>query len=242
MTQPTSTTERSVRTLRIAEIFRSRQGEGLLTGTESVFVRLAGCNLRCWFCDTPYASWRVEGEQMDAAAVFDQVHALGVRHVVLTGGEPMLFAELVPLSQKLHEAGCHVTIETAGTRYLPVACDLMSISPKLENSQPDAARYPRWAAEHRRRRYQPEIVRRLLAEFPYQLKFVIDQPGDCDEVRDYLARFPELDRRRVLLMPQGTDCSTLDEKAAWLEPYCREHGLRFCPRRQIEWYGSRRGT
>ena len=58
----------------------------------------------------------------------------------------------------------------------------------------------------------------------------------------YLARFPEIDRGRVLLMPQGTEAAELAEKAAWLEPYCREHGLTFCPRRHIEWFGMQRGT
>jgi 7-carboxy-7-deazaguanine synthase len=71
---------------------------------------------------------------------------------------------------------------------------------------------------------------------------VIDSPADCDEVADYLAAMPQIDRSRVLLMPQGTTSEALAERAAWLEPYCRQHELRFCPRRQIEWFGAVRGT
>jgi 7-carboxy-7-deazaguanine synthase len=231
--------------MKIAEIFRSLQGEGLLTGTPSVFVRLSGCNLRCWFCDTPYASWHPEGDDLPVDQIVARVEQYaaaqeGLGHVVLTGGEPMLFAALVPLAAELRRRGLHLTIETAGTLYLPVACDLMSISPKLSNSTP--VRDPRWAARHERTRHVPEVVRRLTAEYEYQLKFVIDRPDDCREVETYLAAFPWIDRTRVILMPQGTDPATLEKKAAWLEPYCEANGLGYCPRRQIEWYGLVRGT
>src|SRR6266481_3606251 len=103
--------------MRIAEIYSSRQGEGLLTGTPSVFIRASGCNLRCWFCDTPYASWVPEGEDLSVDEMLFRVEALGASHVVLTGGEPMLFAELIPLTAGLRRQGRHITIETAGTLY-----------------------------------------------------------------------------------------------------------------------------
>jgi len=228
--------------MRIAEIYRSVQGEGFLAGTESVFVRVSGCNLRCWFCDTPYASWRPEGDDISVDQIVAQIEEWDCRHVVLTGGEPMLFAELIPLADRLGRMGRHTTIETAGTLYLPVACDLMSISPKLASSAPPADGNRRWHRRHGRTRHVPEVVRQLIAEHSYQIKFVIDSPADCDEVAAYLAAMPEIDRGRVLLMPQGTTGEALAERAAWLEPYCRQHDLRFCPRRQIEWYGAVRGT
>jgi 7-carboxy-7-deazaguanine synthase len=235
--------------MRIAEIFRSVQGEGRLTGTPSVFVRAAGCNLRCRFCDTPYASWAPEGVELGIDEILARVEELAgaaedrpaAGHVVLTGGEPMLCGELVPLSAALHRRGMHVTIETAGTRYLPVECDLMSVSPKLANSTPAPEQAARCIDAHEVNREAPDVVRRLAAEYDCQFKFVIDCPADCREVEAYLARFPEIDRGRVLLMPQGTRAAELAEKAAWLEPYCREHGLKFCPRRHIEWFGPERG-
>src|SRR5881394_3201980 len=122
--------------MRIAEIYASLQGEGLLTGTPSVFVRTTGCNLRCWFCDTPYTSWQPEGEQRSWESVRDEVLTRDVEHVVITGGEPMLQRDVVPLSRALAEQGRLITIETAGTIYRPVAAHLMSISPKLANSSP----------------------------------------------------------------------------------------------------------
>jgi len=228
--------------MRIAEIYDSIQGEGFLTGTRSAFVRASGCNLRCWFCDTPHASWRPEGDDLSVDEILARVLSFDVGHAVLTGGEPMLFAELIPLSEQLQAAGRHVTIETAGTLYLPVRCDLMSISPKLANSNPSREQAPQWADRHERTRWSPLVVERLVAEFPYQLKFVIDQQDDCPAVVAYLEQFPRIDWDRVMLMPQGTDLDELSEKSGWLEEYCRARGFQFCPRKQIEWFGMVRGT
>jgi 7-carboxy-7-deazaguanine synthase len=247
--------------MRIAEIFRSLQGEGRLTGTESIFVRTSGCNLRCRFCDTPYASWTPEGEELSVAEILQRVERLRreepplwlaeflqaraagkVRHVVLTGGEPMLCAELVSLSDELRDAGWHITIETSGTVYRPVACDLMSISPKLSNSAPPPDAEPQWTALHALHRHAPEVIRRLMAEYDCQLKFVVDRPADCREVETYLAALAEVPADRVMLMPEGADAETLAGRTAWLAPYCTERSYRFCPRRQIEWFGAERGT
>ena len=228
--------------MKIAEIYRSIQGEGLWTGVASVFVRTSGCNLRCWFCDSAFTSWSPEGVDLSVEEVLAQINEWDTDDVVITGGEPMLWSELLPLADELRAQGRRITVETAGTLYLPVACDLMSISPKLSNSTPSVRQAGRWSHRHEAARHAPDVIRRLLGEYAYQLKFVIDSPADCDEVLDYLAAFPALDRSRVLLMPQGVDASGLAERAAWLEPYCREQGLTYCPRRHIEWFGLVRGT
>lgn len=228
--------------MKVSEIYLSIQGEGLLTGAQSVFVRASGCNLRCWFCDTPFASWSPEGEDLSLGEVLDEIESHHCDHVVLTGGEPMLFAELVPLTAELKQRGMHVTIETAGTLDLPVESDLMSISPKLAGSAPAQRRQPRWHRRHHETRHAPHVIRRLIGDYEYQLKFVIDRPADCHEVERYLAEFPEIDRARVWLMPQGTEVEELLERGQWLKPYCQRVGLRYCPRRQIEWFGLVRGT
>ncbi len=228
--------------MKIAEIYKSVQGEGVLTGTPSVFVRASGCNLRCWFCDTPYTSWRPEGNDFAVDEIVAQVEEWDCRHVVLTGGEPMLFAELLPLAEQLRTRGWHITIETAGTLYLPVACDLMSISPKFASSGPDPAEHPHWSRRHERERYQPEVLQRLITDYDYQLKFVIDSADDVDQVEQFLDAFPTVDGERVLLMPQGQNSHELQQRTTWLEPICQQRGWTFCPRRQIEWYGPVRGT
>ncbi len=224
--------------MRIAELYSSTQGEGRLTGTKSIFLRTSGCNLRCRFCDTPYASWRPEGEDVSVHDTVRRVLQWDVTHVVVTGGEPLLWSELIPVCHQLREAGRHITVETAGTLYLPVPCNLMSISPKMSNSTPDPDAPGRWHARHERTRTAPNVLRRLMQEFDYQLKFVVDRRADLDPIQRFLSEYPQLDRQRVLLMPQGTDIETLRETEAWLEPYCLRHGLGFCPRKQIEWYGS----
>jgi 7-carboxy-7-deazaguanine synthase len=228
--------------MRIAEIYRSIQGEGLLTGTESTFIRTSGCNLRCWFCDTPYTSWDPEGEDLSVDDILAEASRHEARHVVVTGGEPMLWAELAPLTAGLKAQGRHITIETAGTLHLDVGCDLMSISPKLANSTPPELRDPHWRRRHERTRHVPEVVGRLLGSYPYQLKFVVDRPEDLPDVERYLGDLRRVDRQRVLLMPQGVDRAELEARAAWLVPYCRQAGYRFCPRKHIEWFGLTRGT
>ena len=151
-------------TLPISETFTSLQGEGKLTGVPSFFVRTSGCNLRCTWCDTPYASWAPEGDTRTLANIVDEAHASGVRHAVLTGGEPMMFEAVEPLAAALRDAGMHITIETAGTIARDVACDLMSLSPKLANSTPKGElRDPdgAWATRHEARRLNPDALRSL---------------------------------------------------------------------------------
>ena len=228
--------------MRIAEIYRSIQGEGKLTGEPSTFVRASGCNLRCWFCDTPYASWKPEGEDRSDEEIFDAICRLEATHVVLTGGEPMLFSELRPLCTRLREAGFHITIETSGTLYLPLDCDLMSISPKLANSTPSPLQSPRWNERHEKARVTPEIVAQLIQEHDYQLKFVIDKQSDLDEVVQYLENLPNVVSSNVYMMPQGIEIDELARTGKWLKDYCLQAGYRFCPRKQIEWFGPIRGT
>jgi 7-carboxy-7-deazaguanine synthase len=226
--------------VRVSEIFRSIQGEGRFTGVDSVFVRTTGCNLRCWYCDTPYTSWEPAGIQREWHEVLDEVVRHDCEHVVLTGGEPLLQPDLVPLSSALRDRGQVVTVETAGTVHRPVAADLMSISPKLANSQP---RSPgRWFARHERDRERPDVFRRMLAEFDSQLKFVVEDPTDLADIERFLALLPEARPEQVWLMPQGITTDELAEKEAWLPAAATDRGFRYCPRRQIELFGNVRGT
>ena len=241
------TTDQAGNLMLIAEIFHSIQGEGRLVGTPSVFVRTSGCNLRCWFCDSPYTSWAPEGEPRCVDAIVDEVAAFGCEHVVLTGGEPMLVQELVPLSERLQAAGLHITMETAGTVDLPVRCDLMSISPKLSNSTPGDGRPvgfvdAGWAERHEKRRHRPDVIRRLTQDYDYQLKFVIDEPADVAEVEEYLESFPAVTSDRVYLMPQAIDADTLRQKSRWLAEVAKRHQWRLSPRLHVELWGNRRGV
>lgn len=223
--------------MKIAEIFYSLQGEGSLIGVPSVFVRTSGCNLRCSWCDTPYTSWQPEGKEQSLDEILSQVAAYPVQYVVVTGGEPMIAPEIDALTGKLRERGLHITIETAGTVFSPVACDLMSISPKLANSTPEGS----WARQHERLRFQPEVLRRLMEAYDYQLKFVVAAPADLGEIGRMLDQI-QADRSKVILMPEGIDAAVLRERGVWLAEVARREGFRFSPRLHIELWGNRRGV
>jgi 7-carboxy-7-deazaguanine synthase len=233
--------------MRIAEIYASLQGEGLLAGTPSVFVRTSGCNLRCHWCDTPFTSWEPVGEQRSVAEVAAAVTALGRRHVVITGGEPLLLPEVAELCHSLRGDRMHITIETAGTVFLDAPADLMSISPKLASSAPPADTPGNWAARHEASRRRDDMILPLMAGGNYQLKFVIDSPEDLAEavawIDDLAAARPEgVDLSRVLFMPQGRCREELARTTAWLAPECLARGIHLAHRHHIEWFGHTRGT
>jgi len=331
--------------LRVCEIFTSIQGEGIWAGVPSTFIRLSGCNLRCAWCDTPYASWEPEGEMMELADITAQVRA---DHVVITGGEPMLFEGLVELCQMIksgagsfttpspcplplgsggeggissspregevstrpaateglsifeatnphpsrhvgttspckqgevtqkspspwegvarYEPGegsvdspeqsriCRVkiTIETAGTRFLDLPCDLLSISPKLTNSIPRGGSYtgpatvrdidPAWEQRHDKERINIDVLRQLVSSYSYQLKFVVTQPSDITEIEQLLDEIGSVDPSRVILMPEGVKSDKLHAGARALVPICLEKGWRLGPRMHIDLFGDTKGT
>jgi 7-carboxy-7-deazaguanine synthase len=227
--------------MKISELFYSIQGEGKLAGVPSVFVRTSGCNLRCHWCDTPYTSWEPEGAETSVADILEYVRGHSTGHTVVTGGEPLIAPEVVELTRRLAGLGEHVTIETAGTVFAPVACSLMSISPKLANSTPLERDGGRWAPSHERLRWQPDVVARLMAACPYQLKFVIVSEDDLDEVRRMCDQV-NADRSSVVLMPEGIAPTALRERTRWLAEVCKREGFRLSPRLHIELYGNRRGV
>ena len=227
--------------MKIAEIFYSMQGEGILAGVPSVFVRTSGCNLRCTWCDTPYTSWNPEGRDMSIDTIVGEIQTHGASHVVVTGGEPMIADEIVELTRQLKAINLHITIETAGTVHKPVVCDLMSISPKLANSTPHEREGGRWAPQHDRLRYQSEVLKKLIREYDYQLKFVVSSPEDLREI-EVVLQGTGADRSRVMLMAEGIDAAVIRDRAQWIAEVCKRDGFRYSPRLHIDLWGDRRGT
>jgi 7-carboxy-7-deazaguanine synthase len=228
--------------VRISEIFYSIQGEGRLVGIPSVFIRTSGCNLRCAWCDTPYTSWRPEGSSWSVGKIIGEVEKYPSRHVVVTGGEPLLAADIERLAVELERIGKHVTIETAATIFKPVPCDLVSLSPKLANSTPWKKQRGKFAAMHERRRLNFPVIQKYLDGYDYQLKFVVERKTDFDEINGVLDKLKNIDRARVLIMAQGTTRKQLSEKAGWIIELCKQNGYGFTPRLHIELFGNRRGT
>jgi 7-carboxy-7-deazaguanine synthase len=205
----------------------------------SFFIRTSGCNLRCRWCDTPYTSWLPEGERRPVSRLLGEAVDSGVRHVVLTGGEPLLQREVGVLTEELRKADYHITVETAGTIDPAFHCDLLSLSPKTANSDPPGAAGER----HRRRRSDIGPIRRLLKRFPqHQLKFVVEDADDLAEILETLDRIGGVAASRVLLMAQGRSAEEVAQRAPGVAALCLEHGFRYTPRLHMDLFGGGRGV
>lgn len=228
----------------VSETFYSLQGEGELSGVPSFFIRSSGCNLRCNWCDTPYASWNPEGAERSVGDLVAEVRATPARHVVLTGGEPMIAKNIRGLASALRDAGMHITIETAATvAPAGVACDLASLSPKLANSVPDSRLPAAWRERHEATRWNPDAVRAWVDGYAYQFKFVVSTPDDVAEMERLVGALGrDIPRHKILLMPEAVSLEKMRERAAWLGELCKERGYRYAHRLHIELYGNKRGT
>ena len=228
--------------MKISEIFYSIQGEGMLAGVPSVFIRTSGCNLRCTWCDTPYTSWKPEGYQMMYGPMLTEIRRHWCGHVVLTGGEPMILPDIIELTEKIKEIDQHITIETAGTMYQKVICDLMSISPKLSNSTPYDREEGIYAEKHEAAPLSAGSLETI--DLGIQLSA---------KVRDLLSgRCPgsprDGRRTRRRAGPRSTDAGrhhtreVVNERARWLVEVCKDFGYRYCPRLHIDIWGNKRGV
>jgi len=230
---------RYTRIMRISEIFYSLQGEGFLTGAPSAFVRLAGCPLRCRWCDTKYAWDQTAGAHYSIEKIVQTVQQTQSKFVVITGGEPMINPDLPQLVQKLKASEKHITIETAGIVFIPaLPCDLMSISPKLSNSTPDD---PKLAAVHEDSRLDVVVLRELIDNYNYQLKFVVDSQADLPEIQQTIEQIGNVDSEKVMLMPQAATRDELLAKSQMVADICKRTGFTFCHRLQVLLWNTARG-
>jgi 7-carboxy-7-deazaguanine synthase len=228
--------------VRISEIFYSIQGEGRLIGMPSVFIRTAGCNLRCVWCDTPYTSWQPAGASWSIRTILAEIQKHPTEFVVVTGGEPLLAPEIEALCRELKESGRHITIETAGTIFKSIGCDLMSVSPKLANSTPWRRQGGKFALPHEKQRLNLPVIQKFLDNYDYQLKFVVAEKKDFAEIAEILEQLKTVERSRVLIMAEGRTTARLRARGRWIAELCKRYGYRFTPRLHIELYGNRRGT
>ncbi len=223
------------------EIFHSLQGEGVSIGKPSVFLRLAMCNLTCTWCDTAYTwDWqrydpKSEVMELSAEEARRDILAFGCRHLVVTGGEPLLQqGPLTPLLSSLKGEGFSFEVETNGSvapdTRLRETVDQWNVSPKLASSGNALGR-----------REVPEALECFAALPNAYFKFVIVERGDLSEVTDLVQRYG-LPGDRVILMPEGRDPETLGCRGRWLSQAAVDHGFRFTPRLHILLWGDVRGT
>ncbi|MHC4118521.1 MAG: 7-carboxy-7-deazaguanine synthase QueE [Planctomycetota bacterium] len=224
----------------VNEIFYSLQGEGLLAGFPSVFVRLAGCPLRCRWCDTKYAWDEDAGQDRTIEEIVEAVCRWPCRFVVITGGEPMVNFDIRQLARELKTLGKHITIETAGIAYIPhLPCDLMSISPKLANSTPAEAEP---AAVHEHSRLDLAVLGELVANYHCQLKFVVDSVGDLSDVQQVIEQTGNIEPEMVMLMPQAATRNELLTRSPMVAEMSKAAGFAFCQRLHILLWDNQKGT
>ncbi len=234
--------------INISEIFLTIQGEGRYLGHPAIFIRTSGCNLRCrWgttYCDTPHTSWSPEGKPFTIDKIVARVHELKtqsdfVREVVITGGEPLLQRHLQALVTKLANAQFLITLETNGTMATPLDIDFVSLSPKLATSVPDD---PKLSANHESLRYNKDALLFWIENYRYQLKFVVDDESDENEILEILDDLKLADPKNVYLMPQGISTEQLKHNGKKCIAICLKHGWIYTPRAHIDIFGNIPGT
>lgn len=222
----------------VSEVFGPTfQGEGPSLGRRAGFVRLGRCNLACSFCDTPYTwDWErhdpeKELSRIDVGALAEQVRAMHVQLVVVTGGEPLLQqSHLIDFLAELHPCQ-EVEVETAGTLTpnadLVAAVSRFNVSPKLSNSGMPAER-----------RYKPETLRALEATNKAAFKFVVTAEESLDEVAQIV---DECALREVWVMPEGTTPDALSERSRALADAVLQRGWNLTTRLHVLLWGDERG-
>ncbi|MGI8791678.1 MAG: 7-carboxy-7-deazaguanine synthase QueE [Acidimicrobiales bacterium] len=223
----------------ISEIFGPTfQGEGPSLGRRCGFVRLGRCDLACSWCDTPYTwDWTrhdpaIELTRLGADAVIDQVRAMNVDRVVVTGGEPLIQQRaLVPLLDRFAALGWATEIETAGHHaptFDPALVDRFNVSPKLAHS-----------GNAEERRYQPDALRAFQASGRASFKFVVAEPSDLDEVADIVEACGLTD---IWIMPEGIDAEALAHRSSVLAEAVLGRGWNLTTRLHVLVWGDRRGV
>jgi 7-carboxy-7-deazaguanine synthase len=241
------------------------QGEGKLVGTPSLFIRLANCNLCCIWqlpdkslckCDTNYTINSIKNSHItveDAVKTIKNNLAL-LNHIVITGGEPMLQKKaLIELIRALKsETSTHLTLETNGTLFdkeVVQNIDLISISPKLTNSNPDAKvkSNDRKHLTHDKKRINIEALQSFIdIKNEYgkniQLKFVISSGQEEDEIKGILSQLKNLANSDIIVMPLGSTIDELAQTSQTAFEIAIKNGWRFSPRLQINLFNNRSGV
>lgn len=235
--------------MKVIEEFATLQGEGKFLGVPSYFIRTTGCNLRCaWknkdgsvtLCDTPYSSHKPEvGVDLDFKSIIDKLESSNIKHIVITGGEPMLQSDLIKIISAFRGAEYHITIETNATMFRPLGKDVfVSMSPKLSSSY--AVTDEKMLLLHKQNNLWKESARQYMKENDYQFKFVVNSLDDFEEI---IAAEKELNipKDKIYIMPQGIDEKQLKETLKMVFNKCVELGYNLTPRLHIDIFGNKRG-
>jgi 7-carboxy-7-deazaguanine synthase len=251
--------------LKVSEIFSSLQGEGPYAGTPAVFLRLAICNMHCWYCDTKY-TWlysertlsvvkseiarlhkntptdlklydlQQEMSELGLDEVKNQLLQSNQNHLVITGGEPMLQqAALLKMLSELKKEK-NFMVEVETSGTVPPLRDFADLVDQW-NVSPKLED----SGNSRRARENPKALRAFASLPNATFKFVVQAPEDIEEIKALALRY-NIPAGRVMLMPEGTSEEALNEKSSWLIKECSESGFQFSTRLHILLWGNERGT
>jgi len=226
----------------ISEIFYSIQGEGINIGKPAIFIRLYYCNLYCNWCDSKYtwenqknAKENIDFLLLDAYTIYKKIKDYNSKHVVITGGEPLLHqTSLINLLKLLKNEGFYIEMETNGTllpnEEIVKYVDLFNVSPKLSNS-----------SIKKEIRIRGNVISFFVKLDKSIFKFVIQNENDIHELmEDFIIPY-NIPKEKVILMPEATDEITLKERSLWLIEICKKYNFRYTTRLQILLYGNKRG-
>ena len=226
-------------TLRVSEVFWSLQGEGPSAGMPSTFLRLAGCNLKCAYCDTPY-TW--DSTRFDLAkqsrttaisALAEELAQQPLRRLIVTGGEPMLQQSGIAKLLQVLPRDVPIEIESNATigpsPELAQRIDQWNLSPKLPSSEMGAEVSCNW-----------DVLRQFLETRRAYLKLVVKNDTDLSAA-DELVRRLRWPTTHILLMPEGRTTATLEERSPWVAEAAMARGYRFTTRLHVLLWGDERG-
>jgi len=242
----------------IVDLHLCCQGEGRDFGVPAILIRMSGCNMNCQFkdsvCDSAYTSWRPESGRYSLKDIDNFAKANPqIKYAFITGGNPSFKPSLLQMIIRTLKANnLYVAIEDNGTLYFPFRdIDFVTLSPKLSNSVPvpgqivndptmkDYVVTQQDKDKHEKYRTRYESMKRWIENYDYQLKFVISEKEQLEEV-EALVELIGADKSKVYLMPEGINREQLNSRRQWLVELCIETGYRFTDRLHIVTYDNKR--
>ena len=225
--------------MQVNEIFKSIQGEGPNFGKPAIFLRTAQCNLKCTWCDTKYTwDWKnydfqKEVKEMTIDEVKDAILDLEIKHLVITGGEPLLQQDDLADLLSFLKPDFYVEVETNCTilpnKMLTDLIDQWNVSPKTKNSGKPLELYE-----------NNECYYFFANQENCFFKYVVENESDIPEIKKFVTKY-NIPENRVQLMTQASTKEEISMKEKSISELAKLHNFSFSPRLHVAMWGSQRG-
>ena len=225
--------------MQINEIFKSIQGEGPNFGKPAIFLRTAQCNLKCTWCDTKYTwDWKnydyaKEVKEMTIEEIKEQILDLEIKHLVITGGEPLLQQDDLADLLSFLKPDFYVEIETNCTilpnKMLTDLVDQWNVSPKTENSGNPLELYE-----------NDECYYFFANQENCFFKYVVENESDIPEIKKFVTKY-NIPENRVQLMTQASTKEEISAREKSISELAKANNFLFSPRLHVAMWGAQRG-